>query len=416
MEINFYNQPKDGNFLDVLCNSLNSNEYVKAYFYAGFVKDSAIDLLYDSISKAVENGMKIECVFGLDKKNTSKEMLLKLVNLGIKIRYYLNDVDVKLETRLYIFESEQGVSKVYIPSGKLSEGGITTNIMLVEEIKLTPEDKIMLGKIKAAAENGITTDDFKLLTEQELKELASRGDIVARITERKIPSISELYNKDDVTVGASQYDEEASVDYSKLLEKELDFDIDVEEDVKYQTSLGEEVEHKIKNSNSQSEEKVITKIVVPEKNTNFENVSTLIVPLGAKVNSGESQKEVRIPSAFISSLSDFFGYPEDFHVEQDDKGSIKEIKSIELEIFENVSGYQETDANSFIILGAKSSCIKSEMFANITIEDEDLLRLIKIDKNKYRFETIKKGTGEYDVWSAFCTNTTKGTTKKFGVL
>ena len=40
-------------------------------------------MLIEALKTATEDGMSINMVLGLDKKNTSKEMLLKLLNLGI---------------------------------------------------------------------------------------------------------------------------------------------------------------------------------------------------------------------------------------------------------------------------------------------------------------------------------------------
>ena len=50
--------------------------------------------------------------------------------------------------------------------------------------------------------------------EEILKELASTGEIVARITERKIPSISELYNIGEIDLGVQEYDESSTSKYN----------------------------------------------------------------------------------------------------------------------------------------------------------------------------------------------------------
>ncbi len=414
MEINFYNQPKDDNFCNILTRALTSKEYDKAFFYAGFVKDNAIEMLMDAFKTAIENGMSISMVLGLDKKNTSKEMLLKLLNLGINIRYCLNDEETKLETRLYLFENNDN-SVSYIPGSKFSEGGITTNLTLIQEIKYSKDDKMLYSKLKASVESGLQDDTFVKLDEDNLKLLASRGDIVARITERKIPSINELYNRtDEASVGTVDYDESTSTDYSELVNKDLDIMIDASEDVKYQTSLGEEVEHKLKGE--VKEEKVISKIVIPDKNVDYENASTLIYLLANKPSSGESSKEIKIPSVITKELSNIFEYPNGYHMEQDDKGNLKEKKSIKLTIFENENKQSVVDNDASIYFQAKSTSIKSELFAQINIEEDDLLRFIKENDNEYKCEIIRKGSAEYEVWKAFCQNLVKGSTKKFGAI
>ncbi|MBR6252473.1 MAG: hypothetical protein IKR04_01315 [Clostridia bacterium] len=415
MEINFYNQPKDDNFCNILTRALTSKEYEKAFFYAGFVKDNAIEMLLDSLKEATDNGMSINMVLGLDKKNTSKEMLLKLLNLGINIRYCLNDEDTKLETRLYLFEGRNDNNVSYVPGSKFSEGGITTNLTLIQEIKYSKEDKMMYSRLKASVESGLQDDRFIKLDEENLKTLASRGDIVARITERKIPSINELYNRtEDAVVGTIDYDEGSSTDYSDLVNKDIDILIDDGSDVKYQTSLGEEVEHKLKKD--AKEEKVVSKIVIPEKNVDFESASTLIYLLAKKPNSGESSKEIKLSSAITSQLAGLFDYPNGYHMEQDEKGTLREKKNINLTIFENENKQSIKAFDAAIYFQAKTTTIRTEMLSNVKIDEEDILRFIKESIEDYKCEIIKKGSQEYEVWKSFCTNQVKGSTKKFGIL
>ena len=104
MEIKFLNQPKDVKIGEILVEKLKDNSFSRIWLFAGFVKDSGLDCLLEGIEEARKNGAVIECILGVDKKNTSKDMLLKLLNLGCKIRFHINDDDSKLETRVYAFE------------------------------------------------------------------------------------------------------------------------------------------------------------------------------------------------------------------------------------------------------------------------------------------------------------------------
>jgi len=413
MNVKFLNQPKDISFIDVLTERIASGKFAKIWIVAGFAKDSALDMLFDSLKKAADAGTQIECVFGIDKKNTSKDMMLKLLGIGCKIRYHINADESKFESRMFIFESEKEDSYVYIPGSKLSEGGITDNITLIEEISYTPQEKLDFSKVKASLENGIASDEFETLTEEKLKELASTGDIMARITERKIPSINQLYNntQNDEENAVTTYDEEASVNYKELLNTELDIDIDSEETIKVQDSLGEEVEHKIKKPIKDNEEKVITKILPVDKEVDFDNVSTFIIQL-----SNTSNDEIRIPSSITINFKKFFEYPEQFHVEENDKGSLKEIQQVSIEFFENVDKQEKEDSNASIIFTAKTTSIKSDVLNVLNAQDGDIMRLIKKEQGKYRCEIIKQDTNEFVIWQNFCTNQVKGSTKKFGAI
>ena len=95
MEIKFLNHPKDVKFIDILSNKLKNKHFTKVWIIAGFAKDSAMDCILNDIEVARNNGVTIECIFGLDKKNTSKDMLLKLLKLGCNIRFN----DSRIENR-----------------------------------------------------------------------------------------------------------------------------------------------------------------------------------------------------------------------------------------------------------------------------------------------------------------------------
>ena len=153
-------------------------------------------------------------------------MLLKLLNAGCRIRFHLNDDECKLETRIYAFESDSEKSYLYLTGAKLSEGGLAENMALITEISYSHSEKKEFNKAKANMENGVVAEEFQTLNEAILKELASTGEILARITERKIPSIRELYNSGDVEVGVQEYDESSSSNYNELVNKDIDIDID----------------------------------------------------------------------------------------------------------------------------------------------------------------------------------------------
>ncbi|MBO5141913.1 MAG: hypothetical protein J6C46_02755 [Clostridia bacterium] len=418
MKIKFLNQPKDVKIGEILVEKLSESTFSRVWLFAGFVKDSGLDYLLEGIQKARENGMIVECVLGVDKKNTSKDMLLKLLNLGCKIRFHINDDDSKLETRVYAFESDSEDSFVYLTGAKLSEGGLTENLAMITEIKYANNEKKEFNKIKLSIETGINNEKFESLTEERLKELASTGEILARITERKIPSISELYKSGDIETGIQEFDENKASKYNDLVNKDIEIDIDFSGsiDVKVQDSLGEEVEHKIKSKVSNTEATVVSKIVLNEKDADYDNMSTLIIPINKVVKKGVTAGEIKISSVISVNMNKFFNYPNDFHMLEDEKGKLREVEKVELEIFENMSKFDEKDNEASIIQTDKNTIIKSSKLAELDIADGDIMRLIKQADGKYRCEIIKQDSSEYNIWENFCVVSVKGTSKKFGVL
>lgn len=416
MDIKFLNQPKDVKLGEILVEKLENGQFSRVWLFAGFVKDSGLDYLLEAIAKAREAGTMIECILGLDKKNTSKDMLLKLLNLGCRIRFYINSDESKLETRIYAFESDTAESYLYLTGAKLSEGGLTENMALITEISYPHTEKKEFNKAKANMENGVVGEEFQVLNETILKELASTGEILARIIERKIPSIRELYQTGNVDVGVQEYDENATTNYNELVKKDFDIAIDFSStnDIKVQDSLGEEVEHKMKNK-KEKEETVVSKIIVNEKETDYSKMSTLIIPVNKVLKKGATAGEIKIPMSIANRMQVFLGYPDAFHMEPDAKGKLKEVQRIRLEIFENLMKQELIDEEARMIQTEKNIVLKSDKFLELNIEENDMMRLIKQEVGKYRCEIIKQESSEYNIWENFCTIATRGTGKKYGI-
>ncbi len=413
MEVKFYNQPKDTNLYNLLSDRLRES-FEKVWLCAGFAKDSAIDIMLGDIENAIKNNTQVELMLGHDNKNTSKDMLLKLLNAGCKIRYHLNTDDSKFESRAYYFEKSKGNSYIYITGSKFSEGGITNNLSLIMEVSYTKEEKKEFSMARVALESGVASDElFAELTEEKLADLAKMGEIVARITERRIPSISERYSGETNTDNlVSEYNDEADTsNYKDLLNKDFDIDIVDEENVITQQGLGDEVEHKLKAT--EKEEIVRSKIVHEDSDVDFERMSTLIFPLSKTYI---KEDEIKLPSAITMNMNSFFEYPKDYHMEQDEKGELHETKQVIFEVIENENNTKMLDVQAKLVISSKYLSLKSECFKNINLGENDIVRIIKEDVQKYRCEIIKANTNEYEIWEAFCKTTVKGSSKKFGIM
>ncbi len=206
MKINYYNQPEDIKLGDVLTKRLGE-KFDKVWIVSGFSKDSGIEALIPALEKSKIPEVNIH--LGLDKKNTSKDVLLKVLKTGANLRIFLNGNDDKTETRIYLFFKQKGNSYVYLTAGKLSEGGLFENSCLITEIIYEKEELIELFNLVQKIESD---SNFKVTDENDILELAANGEIMARITERKIPRIAELYQQGEVEIGgAKQYDETVGI-------------------------------------------------------------------------------------------------------------------------------------------------------------------------------------------------------------
>lgn len=221
MKISYFNQPKDVKLGEKLIEKL-SEDFDKFWIVSGFTKDTGIDSLINAIasSKIAEKNVFL----GIDKKNTSKDMLLRLLKAGVNLKTIVNNDESKIETRIYLFGKKDGESYVYLSASKLSEGGLFENECLVTEIVYGKDEynevKDLILKIE---------EEFLLkeTNAEKIAKLAEDGEIVARITDRKIPRISDMYSNGEVEIGAKQYDEGVGLGLDKKVYEDVNIEVDL---------------------------------------------------------------------------------------------------------------------------------------------------------------------------------------------
>ena len=209
--------------LGEILNQKMLEDFDKVWIVSGFTKDSGIEAITESIEKSKIS--EINVCLGLDKKNTSKDTLIKLINTGAHLKIFVNNNEEKSETRAYLFFKQKGVSYVYLTAAKLSEGGLYNNSCLITEIIYEKEELIDIFNLVQKVESD---KNFKLVNEDDILELASSGEILARITERKIPRIAELYQQGEVELGtAKQYDETVNTGNINNTYEDVEINVDL---------------------------------------------------------------------------------------------------------------------------------------------------------------------------------------------
>ena len=129
-------------------------------------------------------------------------------------------------------------------SGKLSEGGLLENICLITEIKYSKEDKDSFKIFKNQLLQG-TANNFKTIDREDIILLAKNGEILSRIIDRKIPSISELYGNKEQSIGEQVYDEGANLGLFNV--EDLDnVDIEFDDGIELRKNVELEVEKEAK--------------------------------------------------------------------------------------------------------------------------------------------------------------------------
>ena len=412
MNIRFLNQPKEIEMGSILKSKLKES-FDTVWIVSGIAKDSAIELLEEDLKASVQNGANLNICIGVDRKNTSKDVLLKVLDLGASLSIHVNGDNNKVETRMYVFESNTKESYVYLSGGKFSEGGLTENTCFITEIKYDLNEQESFQTFKNQMMQALSI--FKPVDKNDITLLAMKGEIVSRIIDRKIPSISELYGNGEQVIGERVYDE--GVGLGIIKEEDLvddDFDIEFDEgiSIRKNVELNAEKEAKIDafaetkktkkdldrllGIEEEEKENKKARIIKDLTEADYAKMTTLIIEAGKATGA-----EIRIQKS-LSSLIEQFMNP---------NGSGR----ITLEMMDNRTNEEET-VSAEIIDNGKGISLKTERLSVIEPSENDILRIIKSSDEKYRLEIIREGTPEYAIWEQYLTNNIKGSKRRYGIL
>lgn len=418
MEVKFLNQPKEVKLGDILKTRLNE-DFEEIYLIAGMVKDTGVEDIYEDILKSMKNPRKINVCIGIDRKNTSKDMLLKLLDAGCKLSVHINTDANKVETRAFIFIKENGTSYIYVTGAKFSSGGLFENNCVITEIKYEKDESKALEIAKNNILQGVVAE-FHEIDRDEVILLAEKGEIVARITERKIPNIAEMYGSmapAEKPLGEQVYDESTSnmtFNFDELADIEIDLEpgiimrknveLAAEKEAKKERKEKEELLKSLKKTESdldklygKKEEETKTKNIIHKSNEiDYENMTTLIIESN-KIN--EKDGEFKLPKALSENLSKYFT-----------------TETVKFDILDNKDNSEEIDENVSILRTDKGISIKSEVLIKLKLEEGDIVRIIRETENSYRCEVIRKESAEHNIWICYCINSIRGQKRRFGII
>ena len=283
--------------------------------------------------------------------------------------------------------------------------------------------------------------EFHEIDRDEVILLAEKGEVVARITQRKIPNISEMYGNGETTIGETVYDEGSSLTNLKLedfADVNIDFDFDpgislrknVELDIEKEAREEQEEKQKLlsslkktesdlerlyKKKETEKEEKKKTTIHMSHE-IDYAGMSTLMIESNKIIEAGAGAGEVKIPKMIVDNAIHFFGGMNAFEIMVDEKKSAKNISVVTFEILDNKDNSEMVDESVKMILTDKGISIKSEALIGLGLVEGDILRIIKDDDKHFKCEVIRAGTAEYNVWTGYLVNSIRGQKRKFGIL
>lgn len=251
------------------------------------------------------------------------------------------------------------------------------------------------------------------IPEEDVVISKNNEDIAIDYEEEKItlPDDIEKYEEEQNVIDKNNklYDESMEND-------EIDFNetLDINDMLFSKADVKLDVDSKKAKKKTTKKSKVEEESVIKTKKVNLNNVSNFIFEVSAK-NSKEDGI-IKIPNHIRTMIPEFFGLDESESEEVN--GVVCKVKHIMLEVVDAKTNEKYVDENAMITYKSKQSYLSfvSSILNNVSYDENDIVRLIRLSDNEYHIEIINKKLQEYKVWSKLCNQTFRASTKKFGVM
>lgn len=358
------------------------------------LKDSKDKQEYKSQIKELQKIVDLDGFSKLDKKAIEKLVENKEIfstrqynHSVMSISELLGKKDRKEEVKPEISKDE--VDEVYksndveIPKVDLSDISIDIDI---------PEEDIAVSK-----EN----EDIAIDYEEEKITLPDDIEQYEEVEEKSEDVIDKNNKLYDESMENDDIDFNETLDINDMLFSKADVKLDVEP-------------KKAKKKTTKKKELDEEENIVKTKKVNLNNVSNFIFEVSAK-NSKE-EGTIKIPNHIRTMIPEFFGL--DDAESEEINGSVYKVKHITLEVVNAKTNEKFVDTNAMITYKSKQSYLSflSSILNNVSYDENDIIRLIKLADDEYHIEIINKKLQEYKVWSKLCNQTFRASTKKFGMM
>lgn len=475
MQINLIVQKNNKNTLyQSFSNNLENAK--KVYIVSGSVKESGFELLEECL---IDTKIKSYFFIGIDKKNTTKNMLESMLKLSKEVYCYNNNLEVEFDSNVIIIE-EAKLARMYVFSSNLSDLSMNENISLYTEIVfdlLKSDDKTEYkNKVKEIL-NFINDENFFLLSNEMISDLIENKEIFStKQYNHSVMSISELLNKksEKLSVENTAISEEIKdVEIPKIDLSDIDLDIELpdidkekindepKEEIKielskcdeiYENTQNEEIESlefdqnesmqiegenyfnsedtldinnllfekadiKLEKQDEKKDDVIKNEEKLEVKKLNLNNISNLILELPARPSKGKDLKNIKVPNYIKQMIPDFFCLNSNAKSESID-GNMYKYRDINIEIIVAKTGEKFTDRQAKLMQkqGQTYITFTTSAFENVDYSEGDILRIIKLSDEIYHIEVISSDMSEYKIWSKVCNQKMKSSERKYGMM
>ncbi len=465
METKLFTQPKQfngknyslGGHLEQLFMSRRP-KYTDACLFFGLVKENAYDKIYPNLKAFIINGGSIKFYLSSDKKGATKKVVNSLLDLGCEVYLFCGsdkDFITDFQYKGAIFSSSQKAT-VLLSTGNFSLSGLYDghNIVTQFYFNLSDENEEYTNTLTSLFPE-YTMNLFKKVTRENCEELL-------KVPEKVLPSIEEFTRKDVENVEPIN----TSTD---------DFGIDIEIDDNVDFLVTPEPVQKSQKV-IEPQEKVMPKISEPTKvidmgkpkyylgdnvadaldieNMLYENSSNSLKSIFNEVKKEESKSadiydeeyndydeddakiiaksanlpntsifmmqlpkisvtgEIKLPTYIRDLIPEFWGWPKEYSTDNSRICTLEIIDTKDPEL-------KVTDVLAKLFQKENLFVIHSEKLLAMELLENDIIRFIKTESvsgTYYTCEVIRSDAKEYPIWEQFCTNTIKGSKRKYGLM
>ena len=196
MQVDFLIQSENKNaILDSFLDSF-SKKPKKVYMFLGDLKETGFKLIEEEF---IDTDIKLFMAIGVNKKNTTRNMLDSILSYTKDVYYYINNDIVEFNSNICIFEyTNEAV--IYSFSSSFSESDIKDNIGIYNKITVDLKDENEKKEYKNIIKKLTKSLDdlnFVKLNKTKINELIENKEIFStrQYTHTNVKSISELLGK-----------------------------------------------------------------------------------------------------------------------------------------------------------------------------------------------------------------------------
>lgn len=459
--------------LDKIIENEIINGTKKIHLIVSEIKESGFQTIEEHL---IDTKVKLNVYMGINKKNTTKPLLENILEYSDEVYYYDNNSQIEFESNIIVCEGLK-TANVYISSGNLSDIFMKNSNIVITKIHYDLIKDKKEYKLDLASIVNVKNTGFKLLTEDDIDMLAQEKVIFSnRQYQHNVKSISDFLgkpNKDIPKPKELEIKEDIIIEIPQPVLNKFEFDIDIDDAITQEIEISE----KINKKNKEEKEKITKKLKeefkkdvkeeeesdeqefdskealslddllfvksdvklvdnrsfedskveeptlldeeieeVKVKKIDLNSITSYIYELSSKKINGKDLELLKVPNYVATVIPEFFKLKQNLKEVID--GVEYKSRKLTLEIVDAKNNKVYKDENAKITQKKSQTyfSFSSEYFKEISFEEKDLARIIKINDLSYKIEIVSQELQEYKLWSKMANLNFRNSDSKYGFM